>query len=114
MSVYLEGGRIVLRLKYPTPDLAGGGVLEFRTVGSGYADGAWFKVEAARAVRSGTETGVLRVRSGRDGNNEDLMDTVDLPPGIAFDLASCHLYFGGVTPTFHHDTQYRSDLLKYS
>ena len=107
MSVYLEDGRVVLKLKYPSAAASENLVLDFRTTGSDYADGSWFKVEAARAVRSGTETGVLRL-SRPNGVNEDLMDTIGLPPGVAFNLASCVLYFGGVTPTFHHDTQYRS------
>ena len=93
----MEGGFVWLVIEYP-----GNERLVFKSTKT-YNSGEWFKIEAARAVRSGTETGVLRV-SRTSGDQEDKMDTIDLPPGVGFDLQSCLLYFGGVPPTFHHDT----------
>ena len=99
LSLTLQEGLVHLVIKYK-----GNHYIQF-TSDRKYNRGEWFKIEAARAVRSGTETGVLRI--SKDGRNEDLMNTIDLPPGVGFNLDPCILYFGGVPPTFHHDTKFQ-------
>ena len=50
MSVYLEGGKVVLRLRYPDgggSSPTSGNLMEFTTVSSDYARGHWFKVKAS-------------------------------------------------------------------
>ena len=63
-----------------------------------YNTGEWVKVEAARALRNGVETGVLRVTSGNE--KEELMDTISLPSQVSFRMERCLIYFGGVPPGF--------------
>ena len=88
----LKHGRLLLNLNY-----GAGQNLVFLTENA-YNIGDWVKVEAARALRDGAETGVLRVTKGND--REDLMDTISLPPQVSFDMEECLIYFGGMPPGF--------------
>jgi len=47
-----------------------------------YNNGEWIKVEAARALRNGVETGILRVEKG--DQKEEFMDTLSLPSQVFF------------------------------
>ncbi len=107
LFVFLRHGKVCLLLRYGP-----GSSLAFETTKT-YNRGAWVSVEAARAVRSGVETGVLRVGlvgggaaggrgggGGGGGGGEDLMSSIDLPASDAtFDVSRCSIYFGGVPPT---------------
>ena len=66
-----------------------------------YNGGGWVKVEAARALRNNVETGVLRVVL--NGVHEDLMDTIALPNGVAFQMEESLMFVGGVPPDYHSD-----------
>lgn len=82
--------------------------LEFESV-STYNSGAWVKVEAARALRNEVETGLLRINF--NGVREDLMNTIDLPLGLSFNMEKCDIFFGGVSPMFRHsDLSFKSFL----
>lgn len=90
--MYLFHGRVRLVLQY-----AKGQTLVFETTNT-YNGGEWVGVEAARAVRDGLETGVLRVNL--NGAREDLMNTIKLPESAGdFSVGRCRIYFGGVPPT---------------
>ena len=92
MTVYLEHGRIFLRLQYGP-----GRVLTFESSNT-YNNGEWVKVEAARALRNDAETGVLRVSNVNA--TEDHMNHIDLPPDVGFDVENSVIFVGGVTPDF--------------
>lgn len=66
-----------------------------------YNGGGWVKVEAARALRNNVETGVLRVVL--NGVHEDLMDTIALPTGVAFQMEESLMFVGGVPPDYQSD-----------
>ena len=72
----MRDGHLHLQLSYGPSDS-----LVFQTANA-YNSGGWVKVEAARATRNGVETGVLRATF--NGEREDLMDTIDLPPDTTF------------------------------
>ena len=97
----LRDGRIFMELHYgPEKQLA------FLTSHT-YNGGGWVKVEAARALRNNVETGVLRVVL--NGVHEDLMDTITLPTGVAFQMEDSSLMFvGGVPPNYQaeHDLSF--------
>ena len=63
-----------------------------------FNNGEWVKVEAARALRNGVETGVLRVVQGNQ--KEDLIDTIALSSSTSFQMETSLIYFGGVPPGF--------------
>ena len=92
MALELKNGRLFLTLNY------GVGKSMVFVTNHAYNIGDWIKVEAARALRNGVETGVLRVTKGNE--KEDLMDTITLPSQVAFRMERCFIYFGGVPPGF--------------
>ena len=75
-----------------------------------YNSGAWVKIEAGRADRSGQETGVLRITF--NGLREDFVDSLPGQATRKLDLQDSRLYFGGAPPDF--DSSGFSDVLTYS
>ena len=92
LSVELRGGRIFFVINYGQ-----GARLEFITKQT-YNSGQWVKIEAGRAFRSGSETGVLRVTF--NGYREDFVDNLSALQSQDLDLHTSKLYFGGVPPSF--------------
>ena len=92
LSVEMKAGKIVLVINY-----GNGGKLEFVTKQT-YNSGQWVKIEAGRASRGGSETGVLRVTF--NGLREDYVDSVSALQTQELDLQTSKLYFGGVPPSF--------------
>ena len=92
LSVEMKAGKIVLVINYGK-----GGKLEFVTKQT-YNSGQWVKLEAGRASRGGSETGVLRVTF--NGLREDYVDSISALQTQELDLQTSKLYFGGVPPSF--------------
>jgi len=101
LALELKNGHLYLTFNY-----GNGKTLSFVT-SNAYNNGEWVKVESARALRNGVETGVLRVVSGNQ--KEELMDTISLSSSISFQMEICNIYLGGVPPGFNlrsnHDIQ---------
>ena len=92
MSVELRRGKVVMVIHYGS-----GARLEFATKQT-YNSGQWVKIEAGRAFRGGSETGVLRVTF--NGVKEDFVDSLSSLQTPDLDLQTSKLYFGGVPPNF--------------
>lgn len=92
MSLSMVGGKVMFAVGY-----GGGRRLQFQTAET-YNSGTWVRVEGARAVRNGEETGVLRVATP-SGETEDLMDTIASVAG-PFEMERCRIFFGGTPPDF--------------
>ena len=92
LSVEIKAGKIYFVINY-----GNGGKLEFQTKQT-YNSGQWVKIEAGRASRGGSETGVLRVTF--NGLREDFVDSISALQTQELDLQTSKLYFGGVPPSF--------------
>lgn len=92
LGAELVAGRVVLTIQYGP-----GARLQFRTKQQ-YNSGQWVKLEAGRAFRGGSETGVLRVTF--NGAREDFMDSLSALQTKDLDLQNSKIYFGGVPPSF--------------
>ena len=92
LALELKKGHLFLTLNY------GMGKRMVFVTNHVYNNGEWVKVEAARALRNGVETGILRVVKGNE--KEDLMDTISFPSQVSFQMERCLIYFGGVPPGF--------------
>jgi len=92
LSVEIKTGKIYLVINY-----GNGAKLEFQTKQT-YNSGQWVKIEAGRASRGGSETGVLRVTF--NGLREDFVDSISPLHSQDLDLQTSKLYFGGVPPSF--------------
>ena len=92
LALELRQGKIQFTIFYGP-----GAKLQF-TSKEAYNSGAWVKIEAGRASRSGQETGVLRITF--NGLREDFVDSLPSLTAKKLDLKDSQLYFGGVPPNF--------------
>ncbi len=94
MHLSLRHGKLRLVICYgPGVSTNAGNVFIAFETSTTYNSGGWVGVEAARALRNGIETALLRVSFG--GAREDLVNTVEAAEAIPFEVRSLHLNLAG-------------------